>query len=227
MIKGANIFRKDWHIHGHKHGEHTTKRTWLRHNVAFFLRPLSLPVPWCTQKSTVPQRSESEEWNWSSAMIICAAEGVSSTRKECRLDENSHTKRGKEKKHQNAIKRETGTTKSKMEKKQITWTWVSEFEKNCIFILFYKTNHHLFQELLLFAACSCSGFCGRSQRLLACISISAHEELNLCVCLCDSRFECKCRKLCVLSILLLWLLTLLLLLLYYYNGPIHRLWWTS
>lgn len=121
-IKGANRFRKDWHIHGHTHREHATERTWLRHNAALFLRPLSLPVPWCTQKSTVPQQSESEEWNWSSAMIICAAEGVSSTRKERRPDENSHTlNEGKKKKHQNAIKRKTvqrktGTTKSKKER---------------------------------------------------------------------------------------------------------------
>lgn len=119
-IKGAKRFWKVWHIHGHTHKEHATKRTWLRHNAALFLRPLSL-IPRCTQKSTVPQQSESEEWNWSSAMIICAAEGVSSTRKEHRPDENSHTlNEGKKKKHQNALKRKTvqrkrETIKRKME----------------------------------------------------------------------------------------------------------------
>lgn len=147
-IKGTNRFRKDWHIHGHMHREHTTKRTWLRHNAALFLRPLSLPVPWCTQKSTVPQQSESEEWNWSSAMIICEAEGVSSTRKERRPDENSHTLNEERKKHQNSIKRKTRNNKEQEGESKITWIWVSEFEISFIFFK-YKTNHHLFLELLL------------------------------------------------------------------------------
>ncbi len=133
-IKGANRFRKDWHIHGHTHREHATKRTWLRHNAALLLRPLSLPVPWCTQKSTVPQQSESEEWNWSSAMIICEAEGVSSTRKERRPDENSHTLNEGKKKTPKFHKNENRNNKEQEGESKITYTWVSEFEIRRFFL---------------------------------------------------------------------------------------------
>lgn len=89
------------------------------------------------KKSTVPQRSESEEWNWSSAMIICAAEGVSSTRKERRPDENSQTL-NEGKKHSKCHKKQNSAKKNRNNKERdgeskITWTW-QKFEINCAFI---------------------------------------------------------------------------------------------